>query len=247
MDPNQTRPNHIGSIDLEFLRSSKTITSREVDNLDKYSRSTRRTIKSPTITASKNTPRKGEALNFHEHETIKLDMPHDDALVIALEVGGAILSKFLSIPGVLLTSFHKKTLWSLEQPAPKIRREAAPLTSFEGRSIHPLGVAIVTTKACDLKQKTKFTVVDLPMPFDAIVGRPWLHQMRVVPSVYPQCVKFVSPTGEKTILGSQKKPRACYVSEFRKMPQEEQNIPLPRDLSVKDSAKDLSIPPTVRG
>ena len=78
------------------------------------------------------------------------------------------------------------------------------------------------------------------MPFDAIVGHPWLHQMRAVPSVYPQCVKFVSPTGEKTILGSQKQARACYVSEFQKMPQEEQNIPLVRDLSVKEPAKDLS-------
>ncbi|KAF3584651.1 hypothetical protein F2Q69_00029975 [Brassica cretica] len=55
------------------------------------------------------------------------------------------------------------------------------------------------------------------MPFDAIVGRPWLHQMRAVPSVYQQCVKFMSPTGEKTILGSQKQARACHMSEFRKM------------------------------
>ena len=78
------------------------------------------------------------------------------------------------------------------------------------------------------------------MPFDAIVKRPWLYQMRAVPSVYHQCVKFVSPTGEKTILGSQKQARACYMSEFRKMPQEEQNIPLARDLSDKDPAKDLS-------
>ena len=78
------------------------------------------------------------------------------------------------------------------------------------------------------------------MPFDAIVGCPWLHQMRAVPSVYHQCVKFVSPIGEKTILGSHKKARACYMSEFRKMSQEEQNIPLARDLSNKDPAKDLS-------
>ena len=151
MDPNQTRPNRIGSIDLEFLRSSKTITSREADNLDKYSRSTRRIIKSPTITASENTPGKGEALTFHEHETIKLDMPHDDALVIALEVGGTILSKILVDTGSAVNIISQKTPWSLEQPAPKIRREAVPLTSFEGRSIHPLGVAIVTTKPCDQK------------------------------------------------------------------------------------------------
>ena len=78
------------------------------------------------------------------------------------------------------------------------------------------------------------------MPFDAIVGHPWLHKMRAVPSVYHQCVMFMSPSGEKTILGSQKQARACYMSEFRKMPQKEENIPLARNLSVKDPAKDLS-------
>ncbi|KAF2554830.1 hypothetical protein F2Q68_00016449 [Brassica cretica] len=108
-----------------------------------------------------------------------------------------------------------------------------PLASYEGKSIQSLGITLLTTRTHDLELKTKFTVVDHPMPFDAIVGRPWLHQMRAVPSVYHQCVKFLSPTGEKTILGSQKQARACYMSEFRKMLQKEENIPLARDLSVK--------------
>ncbi|KAL0661811.1 hypothetical protein Bca4012_098648 [Brassica carinata] len=167
-------------------------------------------------------------------------MPHDDALVIALEVGGVALSKNFVDTGSAVNVISKETLRSLEQLAPKIRRVATPLASFEGRSILSRGVVLLTTKACDLKRKTEFTVVDLPMPFDAIVGRPWLHQMRAVPSVYPQCVKFMSPTRENTIFGSQKQARACYMSEFRKMPQKEENIPLARNLSVKDPAKDLS-------
>jgi len=131
-------------------------------------------------------------------------MPHDDGLVIALEVGGVALSKIFVDTRSAVNVISQETLQSLEQPAPKIRREATPVASFEGRSILSLGVVLLTTKACDLKRKKEFTVVDLPMPFDAIVGRPWLHQMRAVPSVYHQCVKFMSPTGETTILGSQK-------------------------------------------
>ncbi|KAF3513827.1 hypothetical protein F2Q69_00005373 [Brassica cretica] len=79
MDSNQVRPDCFGSIDLELLRSGKSITSREVDNLDKRSHTSRGTINSPTITAFEDTPQKGEILTFHEHETVKLDMPHDDA------------------------------------------------------------------------------------------------------------------------------------------------------------------------
>ena len=78
------------------------------------------------------------------------------------------------------------------------------------------------------------------MPFDAIVGHPWLHQMRSVPSIYHQCMKFLSPAGEKTIRGSQKQSRACYMSEFHKIPRREENISLARDLTVRDPDKDLS-------
>ncbi|XP_033134287.1 uncharacterized protein LOC117127747 [Brassica rapa] len=115
-----------------------------------------------------------------------------------------------------------------------------PLASFEGKSIHPLGIISLTTRTHDLELKTEFTVVSHPIPFDAIIGRPWMHQMRAVPSVYHQYVKFLSSTSEKTILGSQKRARACYMSEFQKMSQREENIQLARELSVEYSAKDLS-------
>ncbi|WZZ89070.1 hypothetical protein YC2023_117649 [Brassica napus] len=78
------------------------------------------------------------------------------------------------------------------------------------------------------------------MPFDVIVGRPWLHQMREVPAVYHQCLKFLSPTGEKTIRGSQKKSRACNMTGFHRMPPRGENVSLVRDITVKDPAKDLS-------
>ncbi|KAF3584648.1 hypothetical protein F2Q69_00029976 [Brassica cretica] len=137
MNSNQTRPNRIGSIDLELLRSSKTITSREVDNLDKRSHSTRGTIKSPTITTSENTPQKGEALTFHKHETIKLDMPHDDALVIALEIGASSFQKFSSIPKVLLTSFHKKHYGcSNNRPQRSSEKRNPSPVSKGGQSLH---------------------------------------------------------------------------------------------------------------
>ena len=108
MNPDQTRLNRIGSIDLELLRSRKTIVSRKVDNLDEISRSRQRLIKNPTITTSENTLQKSEALTFREHETIKLDMPHDDAVVISLNVGGTILSKILVDTGSAVNIISQK-------------------------------------------------------------------------------------------------------------------------------------------
>ncbi|KAF3528783.1 hypothetical protein DY000_02039864 [Brassica cretica] len=240
MDPTPIRSDCIESIDRDLLRSMRPIAPRRIDFLNKQSCASREATDDSTIIACEDTIQKGEIVTFYEHETIKLDMPHDDALVIGLEVEGVAFSKILVDTGSAVDIISQKTLQSLEQLIPTIRQETTPLASFEGKSVRSLGIILLTTRTHDLELKTEFTVVDHPMPFDAIVGRPWLHQMRAVPSVYHQCVKFFSPTGEKTILGSQKQAQACYMSEFRKMPQKEENIPLARDLSVKDPAKYLS-------
>ena len=240
MDPISIKSNCIESIDLDLFRSMRPIASRKIDTLDKRSSASRQAINDSTIITPEDTIPKGEIVTFHEHKTKKLDMPHDDALVIALEIEGAVFSKIHVDIGSAVDVISQKTVRAFEQPIPMIRRETTPLARFEGKSIRSLGIILLTTKAYDLELKAEFTVVDHPMPFDAIVGRPWLYQMRAVPSVYHQCVKFLSPTGEKTILGSQKQARACNISEFRKMPRKEENIPRARDLSVKDPAKDLS-------
>ena len=84
-------------------------------------------------------------MTFHEHETIKLDMPHDDALVIALEVEGAVFSKILVDTGSAVDIISQKTLRSLEQPIPIIRQETTPLARFEGKSVRSLGIILLTT------------------------------------------------------------------------------------------------------
>ena len=85
----------IESIDLDLFRSMRSIASRKIDTLDKRSCASRQAINDSTIITPEDTIPKGEIVTFHEHETIKLDMPHDDALVIGLEIEGAVFSKIL--------------------------------------------------------------------------------------------------------------------------------------------------------
>ena len=47
-------------------------------------------------------------MTFYEHETIKLNMPHDDALVIALEVEGVAFSKILVDTGSTVDIISQK-------------------------------------------------------------------------------------------------------------------------------------------
>ncbi|KAF3542887.1 hypothetical protein DY000_02005330 [Brassica cretica] len=78
--------------------------------------------------------REVETINFHEHEVAKLDMPHDAALVITLELVGTVFSKILVDSGSTVNVVSQKTLRSISQPTPLIDHETTPLNSFEGKS-----------------------------------------------------------------------------------------------------------------
>ena len=49
---------------------------------------------------------------------------------------------------------------------------------------------------------TEFYVVDVES-HNAILGRPWLHMMKVVPSTYHQLVRYPTSTGTTDIRGDQ--------------------------------------------
>lgn len=63
--------------------------------------------------------------------------------------------------------------------------------------------------------------------------------MKVVPSIYPQCVKFISLTIKKTICRSQKQSRTCYMSGFQKTRRSESKQQQIRDFFIRDPGKYL--------
>ncbi|GFY92612.1 hypothetical protein Acr_08g0010080 [Actinidia rufa] len=56
----------------------------------------------------------------------------------------------------------------------------------------------------------EFVVVDIPFPYNAIVGKDWLHWMKGVASTLNQVFKFAGPRGEKILYGDQVAAKQCY-------------------------------------
>ena len=66
-----------------------------------------------------------------------------------------------------------------------------------------------------------FIVVDTYSPYMAIVGRPWLHTLRVVASSLHQKVKFPSGYQVLEIRGCQPMARQCMVAAISHRPEVE--------------------------
>ncbi|XP_057478211.1 uncharacterized protein LOC130765726 [Actinidia eriantha] len=64
----------------------------------------------------------------------------------------------------------------------------------------------------DTELTTEFIVVDIPSPYNAIVGRDWLHRMKGVASTLHQAIKFVTSRGEETIYGDQVAAKQFYLA-----------------------------------
>lgn len=64
--------------------------------------------------------------------------------------------------------------------------------------------------------RTKLSVVDSSSPYNAILGRPWIHDMRAVPSTYHQVIRFPMKWGVKEIRGTQQAARDCYRGTLKK-------------------------------
>ncbi|XP_075098862.1 uncharacterized protein LOC107823848 [Nicotiana tabacum] len=78
---------------------------------------------------------------------------------------------------------------------PKIRS----LFEFDNSSVVTKGEVVPTTFAEGVIKDTKFQVIDADMTYNIILGRPWIHDMDVVPSTLHQVIKFSSQWGIRRI------------------------------------------------
>ncbi|XP_019230367.1 PREDICTED: uncharacterized protein LOC109211299 [Nicotiana attenuata] len=81
---------------------------------------------------------------------------------------------------------------ALMQADDKLIPMAHTLSSFDNSSVVTKGEIILTTFAKGAVKDTKLQVVDMDMAYNMILGRPWIHEMDVVPSILHQVIKFPS-------------------------------------------------------
>lgn len=84
------------------------------------------------------------------------------------------------------------------------------LSGFNGSSTTLLGDVTLPVQAGPVILNVLFSVVENLSPFNAILGRTWLHEMKVIPSTYDQMVSFITQDGQINLYGSQLATRQCY-------------------------------------
>ncbi|KAF8095016.1 hypothetical protein N665_0346s0013 [Sinapis alba] len=163
------------------------------------------------------TKHEGEtSITFSEGDLTDIDQPHNDPLLVELQIGTCEVTRVLINTGSSVNLIFRQTLEKMMVDLKDIKSSSRALTGFNGSMTHLLGTIRLNVFARGISKLVKFSVIDTKTQYNAILGTPWLHMMKAIRSTYHQCVKF--PTREGTVFtlkGNQRLARSMLISDFK--------------------------------
>ena len=111
-------------------------------------------------------------MGFSDENKIGTIQPHDDALVIILQIGGYDVKTMMVDQGSAAKIMYPDLFKGLNLRAEDLTPYSSPLISFEGKVIIPKGQIRLPVQAGSETVEVDFIVVDAYSPYTAIVARP---------------------------------------------------------------------------
>ncbi|XP_026459830.1 uncharacterized protein LOC113360542 [Papaver somniferum] len=120
-------------------------------------------------------------------EDIEEDMEdHNDPLVLTFPVAGYNIRKILIDGGSSINVLFYDTFKRMELNDKQLISSYYTIYGFNGAPTNPLGDIVLEVEAGPMKIETRFIVVDVPSPYNAIIGRRWVHKLKGVATTYHQ-------------------------------------------------------------
>ncbi|KAJ9557119.1 hypothetical protein OSB04_011733 [Centaurea solstitialis] len=117
-------------------------------------------------------------LTFDQDDLSGVNQKHHDALVIQLTIGNCLTKRVLVDVGSSANVIFSDTLKIMGIDRSNIVRRTTTLVGFNGDVTNTLGEIVLPVFAKGINKQTKFNVIDCPSAYNAILGRPWIHDMK---------------------------------------------------------------------
>ncbi|PON36934.1 hypothetical protein PanWU01x14_324290 [Parasponia andersonii] len=136
---------------------------------------------------------------FTQQDLTTVCHPHNDPLVIKLQIGSTLVRRVLVDGGSSVDILFLSTFENMGLDRSALRPTCQPLFAFDSTRVCPLG--IVTLNICTAERclDVDFVVIDCQSSFNVIMGRGWIHAIHGVASTHHQVLRCQSKDGTYTI------------------------------------------------
>ncbi|XP_019244504.1 PREDICTED: uncharacterized protein LOC109224379 [Nicotiana attenuata] len=147
-----------------------------------------------------------ESIIFDKSDTNCLTFPHNDALVITLRILDIDVRRIMVDDGSGACIIHPRVFAQMKLED-KIVSRCITLTGFNSTVERTFGEITLPVMAGGVTLETTFHIMDQDTTYNAVVGRPWIHTMRVGPHSLYQVIKFSTPWEYSVYDGNNAYPR----------------------------------------
>uniref|UniRef100_A0A803M1Y5 Uncharacterized protein n=1 Tax=Chenopodium quinoa TaxID=63459 RepID=A0A803M1Y5_CHEQI len=187
------------------------------------------------------------SISFSEEDAKGIVFPHDDLLVLILTVNGADINRALVDGGSSANILFARTFDTMRIGRKYLTPVSYPVIGLNRSMVRPEGSIVLQVRMGEgpavRDVMAEFLVIDVPSSYNAIVGRPLIHDMQVVVSPYYLTMVYVSNAGTtERVRGSQIMARECYVSALKQSsrqrtceqtPSKRERVPSAHDLAME--------------
>jgi len=135
-------------------------------------------------------------ITFDEEDEVVEDGDHNRPLYVEGNVGAAHLRRILIDPGSAVNILPLRSLTRAGYTVADLEPTDVIICGFDNSGKATLGALTIKIQMSTFSFKVRFYVIDANTSYSALLGRPWIHKYRVVPSTLHQCLKFLD--GSKT-------------------------------------------------
>lgn len=142
--------------------------------------------------------------------------PHNDALVVSAYIQNYLVKIPLIDDRSAVNALSWDTYKAMGGSITDLKTIKNPIISFCGGTTQPMGVAdleveFVNRDIGDVKVvQSSFNIVDLPLTYNGIIGRPILYDIDAATSIKSLTMKIPLEDRVITILGDQAMAQQCY-------------------------------------
>jgi hypothetical protein len=159
-----------------------------------------------------------QVISFSEEDARGTHQPHDDALVVTINIAGFTTRRVMIDNGSSADILYLPAYQQMRLDKDKLRPMDAPLVGFTGDKVCPVDIITLpitgSTYPKTVSKTVDFLIVNCPSAYNAIIGRPTLNRLRAVTSTYHLLPKFPTEHGIGEVRGDQVAARECYLASL---------------------------------